>query len=101
MRHYSAAFSRPQWLRFLFIFLQCLYSCYYVLYGKSKVWEQLAVRSGCTEAIHSDDIHHQVQHNDPIQIQKVPLLQLSFLHSLEEPLPYIPQNAPRKDSYMA
>ena len=40
-------------------------------------------------------------HNDPIQIQKVPLLQLSFLHSLEEPLPYTPQTAPRRYPYMA
>ena len=56
MRHYSAAFSRPQLLRFYLHFLQCLYSCYYVLYGKSEVWEQFAVRSGCTKTIHSDHI---------------------------------------------
>ena len=59
----------------------------------------------CTERMHRSDSfrsdRRQDLHNDPIQIQKVPLLQLSFLHSLEEPLPYIPQNAPRKDSYMA
>ena len=41
MRHYSAAFPSPV-AAFLFTFLQCLYSCYYVLYGKSEVWEQFA-----------------------------------------------------------
>ena len=55
MRHYSAAFPSPV-AAFLFTFLQCLYSCYYVLYGKSEVWEQFAVRSRCTKTIHSDDV---------------------------------------------
>ena len=51
MRHYSAAFSRPQLLRFYLHFLQCLYSCYYVLYGKSEVWEQFELAENAATVI--------------------------------------------------